>query len=582
MIQNVLIAAALAAADDNSLISLANKGLFNRACKDTEGVSAEYSERDGGVALTVGGEECLIKAPLSDSRCSCPARGICRHILGGIIILRRELYGSSAAVQASPERQELTEAPEPTPQPESEPQTENASKGTPLSAADAKAVRECCADGLSVLGGVLARGLVRSDASMADRLELTAVRAHAAKMADAERLLRGIGGKLNNAAARRASFDAGAFIRQIGECTSLLLRLSREGVTEEELGSFRKTYEPYGGDLTLLPIGKHEVIGDEYSGGIYYFLNTDRSAKERILTYSDLRPTFYENSSKARRTRPHIWDMSITLDTAMRDRMVLSGARLCGRQLSGSNETKVLSKKKAVLTCPEMLEMLIDDFREIVCAFAEDSKEDKLFLITPASMPQFGFDRHQQVFSMTLEDKNGRRIAALVKYSAELKQHIADLEKSCETIGKLHGKWSMLASARIVDGRVVLFPIEIYDFLKGTGAHSFEPPEQAGPNAAAHAEQLLKLIAEVEERLVHAIRSGLTSAQEDSTALVGQLERCGLVTLAELSKGFFEVAESYRHSTGDGGENTLIKMAALMEYITIAKRKLGLISAMDI
>ena len=73
------LAAALAAADENYLIGLCNKGTVNRAKKDLAALdSPEVQETEDGVEVRVGDALCLIKAPLGESRCSCPSSGICR------------------------------------------------------------------------------------------------------------------------------------------------------------------------------------------------------------------------------------------------------------------------------------------------------------------------------------------------------------------------------------------------------------------------------------------------------------------------------------------------------------------------
>ena len=188
MIQNETIAAELAAANEDTLTALANKGLYKRALKDTEGISAEYSETDGEVQITVGGEKCVIRSPLEKSSCSCPSRTVCRHILGALLLLKKELPNDLSPAPAKAE----VKADQPAEQPQ-----EYVSPKV-LSADEAADIRECITYSLSLLGSLLAKGLVRADTSTAEALELAAVRAHAVRMADAERKLRAISGRLSD------------------------------------------------------------------------------------------------------------------------------------------------------------------------------------------------------------------------------------------------------------------------------------------------------------------------------------------------------------------------------------------------
>lgn len=92
------LAAALAAADENYLIGLCNKGTVNRAKKDLAALDhPEVQAKEDGVEVRVGDAVCLIKAPLGESRCSCPSSGICRHRITAILWLREQLAGAEGA-----------------------------------------------------------------------------------------------------------------------------------------------------------------------------------------------------------------------------------------------------------------------------------------------------------------------------------------------------------------------------------------------------------------------------------------------------------------------------------------------------
>lgn len=99
------LAAALAAADDDYLIGLSNKGTFNRAKKDLAALqSPEMTAEGEGVRVKLGDMSCFIKAPLGESTCTCPSSAMCRHRLAAMLLLRTE---ASAAQPQKPEFGEL-------------------------------------------------------------------------------------------------------------------------------------------------------------------------------------------------------------------------------------------------------------------------------------------------------------------------------------------------------------------------------------------------------------------------------------------------------------------------------------------
>lgn len=98
------LSAALAAADEDYLVGLCNKGTVNRAKKDLAALAEPEAEPEGaGVTVRLGDAACFITAPLGESRCSCPSGAICRHRIAAILWLKGRLDTGPAAVPPPPE-----------------------------------------------------------------------------------------------------------------------------------------------------------------------------------------------------------------------------------------------------------------------------------------------------------------------------------------------------------------------------------------------------------------------------------------------------------------------------------------------
>jgi len=82
------IRAALAAADDDYLIGLSNKGTVNRAKKDLQALTPKVETAGEAVVVTMGTETVMLHAPLGKSVCSCPSSAVCRHRIGAMLWLR--------------------------------------------------------------------------------------------------------------------------------------------------------------------------------------------------------------------------------------------------------------------------------------------------------------------------------------------------------------------------------------------------------------------------------------------------------------------------------------------------------------
>lgn len=80
------LARLIAAMDEPALIAAGSKGLVVRAKKDVEAGRVTLGEN--GVAEVVGESVELSATSLSEAKCTCPATGVCRHILATVLALR--------------------------------------------------------------------------------------------------------------------------------------------------------------------------------------------------------------------------------------------------------------------------------------------------------------------------------------------------------------------------------------------------------------------------------------------------------------------------------------------------------------
>ena len=87
--------------DEGALSALASVGLVRRAGRDLEAGKAQIEARDETEATVVAdGQTVTIGPELSAGSCTCPATGICRHMLLAVLALRAE--APSAGAEAAP------------------------------------------------------------------------------------------------------------------------------------------------------------------------------------------------------------------------------------------------------------------------------------------------------------------------------------------------------------------------------------------------------------------------------------------------------------------------------------------------
>lgn len=98
----------LAEIEDEYLIGLANKGIVKRAYKDKETIPVKILQTAEEAILQVDEETVTLHNPLGKSKCTCPSRSICRHIILGILVLKE----SACSTDHTFVKPESTDSPE--------------------------------------------------------------------------------------------------------------------------------------------------------------------------------------------------------------------------------------------------------------------------------------------------------------------------------------------------------------------------------------------------------------------------------------------------------------------------------------
>ena len=86
----------LADIDDDYLIGLSNKGIVKRAYKDKGEVAAAVQDMGEEASVKVGEETVTVRYPLAESKCTCPSRSMCRHVVQAILVLREKCMAEEA------------------------------------------------------------------------------------------------------------------------------------------------------------------------------------------------------------------------------------------------------------------------------------------------------------------------------------------------------------------------------------------------------------------------------------------------------------------------------------------------------
>lgn len=594
---------AVLAADEEYLISISNKGIYKRACKDTENETTSYEETGDQIRTETGGESVVLSLPLETSICSCVSRSVCRHIIGAVILVKKSLSENEEAEEACPDNEISTDDADKT-----ESVTENSSDGTSasdpddnsgiqedtnsesnfISDTDKKKIKSCAEDSLGILSDILVRGLTRLHENTPESLEIAAVRCHSLRMADAERMLRDLGSRFSQFTSGRSLFNMNQFTSKFLECAYELNKLCKQCdgyITEEMLGDFRRGYTEIPGETVILPVGMRKVSGGEYEGDVFYFLDVTPENERRFLSFSDMRPVFYDNVKK-RPVYSHAvpWNLTVPLEKMMQKKMTLINVKLSEGRLSSSKETRLAFHVAANLDCAEIKNMVVFDFCQLVEELSvRDPKNEleRMFFICPEKCLDSRFYTDKQMYRMTLQDRAGHSAEITAMYSEKSKDFITVLER----IGKKYyespdNKIIILAMAEITDGKLTLFPVEFYDFITPSPYEEYQLKSESIIQSGMYSEILLGCLGKVSDYTESVLQCGLSSVTGSDRKLVSLTSDLKMKGLTALISDFSDNAASYRHSLKNNSSEILVKMAELENYISTAKQKLEYRSAL--
>ncbi len=449
-----------------------------------------------------------------------------------------------------------------------------------LSDQESHAIQASAQRSYTLLCDILKWGFVRMPENMAEHLEAAAVQSHALRMADAEKMLRELSGRLSDCRERRAVFHTDDFLMKLCTCAEYLYTLQNETLSEEMLGEFRRNYEKINQDLTIIPVGHRKVNSHEYQGDIYYFLNPEDAS---FLTFSDIRPVFYHTNHFHRKESVIPWNAGAPIESLMQSKMILRNAKISDGKLSGSQETEILMTTPVNLNCKEICNLIYTDFRKLAIDLAKRHTEnERLYFVHPSACISSTFDTHSQKYQMQIADHSGNQIRIQIRYQAETKEFIQFMEHIGDTMLKHPEKiYTWFCSAYFDDGKLVLFPLGIYDSIEIPQQTDFFLPAEYTRQNPAHAEKILQLLKEIENYLCEILQSGLQSYdQKNSQNLCQQAKFSGMQGLSDLLNAFAESAEHVRHSMQEDLTAVMQNYITLTNYLKIGLEKLDVFCAL--
>lgn len=648
---------AIRLADDEYLTGLTNKGTLKRAYKDMESeeISVEYGEEE--IVVSTGGEECKIVFPLAESKCSCPSRSICRHIVTSILWLKNDMQSEETEIVSEkkeldkalkdelsaypvkllvkvmkkqfysafmkkaeqgilPEIEESTIVSVTFPNEDVqvrlispleyasctchskelcqhkaaailawqirhkviEPRSEESEK-IAYADVDVKKVHDTANDALKFLSEILSDGLVRLSEDAAEQAETIAVMCHNARLADSERAVREIGSRLEKYIVHSPEFNAKKLFSLIMETVTVLWKISKtdnEKQISDLLGEFKAEYV-LSDTLELIPIASRYFSSEAgYEGNIYYFVNKDVKSKDAFLTYSDVRPTFYDNKRRSAKYTTAPWGLTGNMQDIIKSEIRLEKPKLANGKISSSSETKAILTGKRNINQSVVYQKVYTDFRKMIYEVFRNKSEnetDRLVFLCSNECIGSEFDEITQSQRITIEDRYHHRMVLKVRY----KNESSDMVDKVSHIGKIMLnntgiQYVIFGSVYIENGECYVYPIAVFDDIFVSRYTEKGNDEE---NETDDYTYFQRLFFDVQNLLCDMIQCGINSfdlySQITDNAVESQ--KMGLLRLGNMLEELAELLVAKNHTYSNDNTKIIDLLIKIYAYLETGIRK---------
>lgn len=437
-----------------SLTQLASEKTFNEIVKRFKfGVEATIEEgtiltinfKDEGfmVKITPRNEEDIThREIIEDIICSCKSKEICRHKVEAII--HYEMYKGLI------KKEDL--------------KISNKSMNT-----NKKIYTEAIVAVKKLMEEILFVGLSRVPENIIEKLEGTAILCHNSDIPSFEKQLRRVKKDIELYIKKNAAFSVSSLKNLMSRI--YVMCLSLENCTDEEqfyklCGEHKSSYYDIQ-PITLWGIGAESWSSKSgYEGITYYYFEEN---KEKLFTYTNSRPTYYENVKKRTNQTSYIQLPSFIPENNVED-ISKYGVKLIDGKLNDEGRISSSEKSKGeILERTDIFKLNIksifsDDWNRLLEKHSKsftiyEEGQDNICIIKPETYGSCDFDNIKQRFTMALYDKAGNEINIVLDYSKEKKRVIQKLERMDRLKKYPH---SILGRIYMENGRIIVIPIAIY------------------------------------------------------------------------------------------------------------------------
>ena len=407
--------------EENFLISLTNKGIYNRALKDFKNIkNIKIEEAEDKIKISFDNIEIFFTEDIKETTCNCPSQKICKHIIIALLYIKELTKDFKIEIPNEKNFEEIKDA-----------KNKNTKK---LKEKNKIIDYNILNISKSFIENIFAKGFYSCNEKDFDKAEQIATKLNINNMPELSKLFRSLSRSIDAMLNKKILFNKIFTMHTISKIYNTIRAIENAKKNKDDK-TFKlltgKIKSEYIGENSgeFIGLGAYPLISSSYLGltSILYNLNS-----KKIYFFSHVVPTFYDNSKNSYddilynyRKKIH-WENNISIEDISKHKIKLTNYKINNEErISDSKKTSAILNKridynflKNIIKDCNLFISNYNDLKNIDFKYNYFNNKNKVkfFIVEFQKIENINFDKVNQILFFDIINNN-QSLTLNIKYN---------------------------------------------------------------------------------------------------------------------------------------------------------------------
>jgi hypothetical protein len=407
--------------EENFLISLTNKGIYNRALKDFKNIkNIKIEEAEDKIKISFDNIEIFFTEDIKETTCNCPSQKICKHIIIALLYIKELTKDFKIEIPNEKNFEEIKDA-----------KNKNTKK---LKEKNKIIDYNILNISKNFIENIFAKGFYSCNEKDFDKAEQIATKLNINNMPELSKLFRSLSRSIDAMLNKKILFNKIFTMHIISKIYNTIGAIENAKKNKDD-----KTFKLLTGEIKseyigensgeFIGLGAYPLISSSYLGltSILYNLNS-----KKIYFFSHVVPTFYDNSKNSYddilynyRKKIH-WENNISIEEISKHKIKLANYKINNEErISDSKKTSAILNKridynflKNIIKDCNLFISNYDDLKNIDFKYNYFNNKNKVkfFIVEFQKIENINFDKVNQILFFDIINNN-QSLTLNIKYN---------------------------------------------------------------------------------------------------------------------------------------------------------------------